>query len=208
MLNLFWADAVKLPIPADLGISEYRKEKLARLRPESARRCSLCAEFLLIEAVRRANGAFPLPLHIQSDPFGKPFLSGREYEFSLSHSGRYAACALADFPLGLDIQTLSKCDEKLVRRFFTEKEQGLVFTAEDRDAAFTALWCRKESYLKAIGLGLRKSLDSFDVSDTAVVLHDEKTDYVLRERRTGELFFCLCVPWEKRGEELTIRRPA
>ncbi len=103
MLNLFWADAEKLPIPADLRISEYRKEKLARLKPEAARRCSLCAELLLIEAVRRADGAFPLPLQIQSDPFGKPYLDGREYEFSLSHSRRYAACALADFPLGLDI---------------------------------------------------------------------------------------------------------
>ena len=202
MLKLLWTNSEQTRIPADLPLSEYRKKKLALLKPPLARHCSLCAELLLNETLRREQESFKLPADVETDAYGKPYLVGREYEFSLSHSGSYAACALSDAEIGLDIQILSKCDERLVRRFFTEKEQEAIFRAEDRDAAFTRLWCRKESFFKAIGTGLRLPLDAYNVSAEQCQLSYRDTVYGFREFRTDDLFFCVCLPSDKLPPEI------
>ena len=202
MLKLLWTNAEQTRFPSDLPLSDYRKKKLALLKPPLARRCSLCAEFLLNEAIRRELDSFKLPANIETDAYGKPYLVGREYEFSLSHSGRFAACALSDAVIGLDIQILSKCDERLVRRFFSAGEQEFIFSAKDRDAAFTRLWCRKESFLKAIGTGLRLPLDSFEVSAEQRQLSFGDTVYGFREFRTDDLFFCVCMPADRLPPEI------
>lgn len=197
MPNILWADTKRAVFPQNPFISAYRREKLKKLKPEGARRTSLCAELLLIEALRQNHVQLPLPLEIACTAYGKPYFPNSGLSFSLSHSSHYAACALSDVPIGLDIQILTGCEERLVRRFFTACEQEHVFSAKDRDAAFTALWCRKESYLKAIGQGLRVPLDSFDVSDANTVLVENAASYAFREYRVGDLFFCLCAPEEK-----------
>lgn len=206
MLNVLWADADQVEFPADAPISEYRRKKLAAIKPSQARRCSLCVELLLNEALRMAASDFPLPPKIEADANGKPFLSGHEYEFSLSHSAHFAACALSDVPIGLDIQVLSRCEERLVKRFFAEGEQAAVFSSNDRDKTFTRLWCRKESFLKAIGTGLRLPLGSFDVSAQNTMLPFRGTEYGFREYRTDDLFFCFCMPRGALPEEFHPQR--
>lgn len=192
MLKLYWADADQIRLPTNEQISERRRKQVASVRNEAARRAALCAEWLLHEAVKRENADLPLPLGILTEEQGKPYLSGREYEFNLSHSGRYAACAIADYPVGLDMQILCSCSEKLVRRFFAKREQDIILSANDRDAAFTRLWCRKESYLKTLGCGIRTELSSLDFSGDDPILPDGDQSYSFFEFRDGPLFFCLC----------------
>lgn len=203
MLHINWADANQMIIPADPPLSAYRKKKLETIKPEIARRCSLCAELLLNKTVRMEDQDFPLPLKIETDAFGKPFFVGHEYEFCLSHSSHYTACALTDFPIGLDLQIRTNCEDRLVRRFFTEREQESIFSANDRNAAFTRLWCRKESFLKAIGTGLRLPLDSFDVSEERPVLRYLGTAYGLREYQTDDLFFSVCAPVDQLPDHIS-----
>lgn len=197
MLKLYWADADRLPLPETEQISERRRKELVSVRNDRVRRAALCAERLLHEAVKREDADYPLPLAVLTEEQGKPFLSGREYEFNLSHSDHYAACAIADYPVGLDIQILSSCGEKLVKRFSSEREQDVIFSAEDRDAAFTRLWCRKESYLKALGCGLRTELSSLDVSGEDPLLSEGGKTYSFFEFQAGPLFFCLCAERDK-----------
>ena len=192
MLKVYWANADELNMPDPVLLSDYRRSKLSALKPEEPRRASACSEMLLIEALRREDPTISLPLRVETDAFGKPYLPDSALCFNLSHSGPYAACAFSDRPLGLDIQRLTECREALVRRFFAPREQEHILNAACRGEAFTRLWCRKESFLKAIGLGLRLELDSFDVSGTDPQLSYEGTDYAFRETRVGELFFCVC----------------
>lgn len=206
MLRILWADAAQIQFPSDAPISAYRREKLAAIKLDQARRVSLCVELLLNESIRRVKVDFPLPLEIETDDNGKPFLPGHEFEFSLSHSGHFAACALSNVPIGLDIQILEKYNERLVSRFFTKGEQEYVRNANDRDTAFTRLWCRKESFLKAIGMGLRLPLDSFDVSNDLPAAVFLDTVYGFREFRAEDLFFCLCMPRDKLPAEITPLR--
>ncbi len=55
--------------------------------------------------------------------------------------------------------------DKLVKRNFSSAEQGAYNALPDseREAAFYAIWTRKEAVLKASGLGLHMPLDAFDV---------------------------------------------
>lgn len=192
MLKVYWAHAGKLNMPDPALLSVYRRNKISALKPEEPRRVSACAEMLLIEALRNEDASVSFPLRIEKDTYGKPYMPGHAFCFNLSHSGPYAACAISDSPLGLDIQTLTECREALVRRFFTVQEQEHILNAASRSEAFTRLWCRKESFLKAIGLGLRLELDSFEVSGDDPQLSFEGTDYAFRETRVGDLFFCVC----------------
>lgn len=204
MLKLYWADANAWNIPGSLPLSEYRRDKIARLKLREPRLASLCAEALLIEAVQRENSNAVFPLPVQTDSNGKPFLADGSFCFNLSHSSHFAACAISNHSVGLDVQLLSPCRDDAVRRFFTQREQEFVFGAEQPGEAFTRLWCRKESYLKAVGLGLRMKLDSFDLSGSDPTISDKGITYSIREYRVDDLFFCVCAPREKLKNDAPI----
>lgn len=88
---------------------------------------------------------------IRTGPEGKPFLAGNPAFISLSHSGDYAACAIAPVPVGVDIQRIVPVSARAVRRFCTAGELTWLERQPDPQRAAIALWALKESYLKASG---------------------------------------------------------
>lgn len=196
MLKIYWADADLWKDYDPASLSEYRKQKIGTIQHEQLRRSSVCAELLLLEALRREKALTALPLQIETDENGKPALHDGGYFFNLSHSSHFSACALSDGCVGLDIQVLSPCHESMIKRCFTPEEQDYLLRSYHRDEAFTALWCRKESFLKAIGLGLRMMLSSFSVSGDQTSVEYNGVRYAFFDARIGDLFFCACFPCE------------
>ncbi len=91
---------------------------------------------------------------------GKPYFAEfPDHHFNLSHSGGWVACALSDCPVGIDIQGVRR--NSPVRRKLTPQEQD--WLQGQPEGAFTALWVKKEAYLKCTGAGLTRRLDSFPV---------------------------------------------
>ena len=163
MLRVYYAEVAAVPDqPGALPLSSYRLAQLSSCRSPQKRRQGIGAELLLIHALRSLKRDLPLPLMIEKEPGGKPFLSGTPIHFSLSHSGEIAACALCDAPVGIDVETERPLKEPLLRRCFSEEEQRLILASEYPAASFTSLWTQKESYLKATGEGLR-SLGKIDL---------------------------------------------
>lgn len=162
MLRIYTADIAALEFSAALPLlSPYRRERLERTRGSLAKKQGAGAELLLHIALREL-GISALP-EIEADENGKPrFLKGGLF-FSLSHSGSRALCAVSDRELGADLQEKKSGGERLVRRFFAPDEQAYIFSAPDRDEAFTKIWAKKESYAKALGLGLKLPMESFSV---------------------------------------------
>lgn len=141
--------------------SPERRARADRYRkPEDRRRC-LAAEALLRYALGSADYA------VEKNQYGKPRIAGREdFHFNLSHTGNWVVIAFGDAEVGIDIEQISRDagKERLARRFFTENEQAYVFwDAETQAERFFEIWTAKESYLKYLGTGLSKALDSFDV---------------------------------------------
>lgn len=201
MLWVFYGDVSRLsPEPGSLPLSAYRREKLSRMRPENARRQSIGAELLLCFGLRELG--LPLPPELRVGDGGKPYLVRERPFFSLSHSRTMAACALSDREIGLDLQRRSPWREALSRRIFTPEEQAWILASPDRDAAFTRLWTRKESRVKADGEGMRREFASFSTLDGA-------SDF--RELWVGEYHICLCqpgIPEPERFECLDLSRIA
>ena len=121
-------------------------------------------------------GDAPESLAFSTGEHGKPSLIPvrdvvHQIEFNLSHSDDMALVAVAlGAPVGVDIERWSDATEplELAERFFSPSErEALRALADDRarlTEGFFAAWSRKEAYLKAIGCGITRGLEHFDVS--------------------------------------------
>lgn len=146
-------------------VSPDRKRRADRyLRREDGLRC-LAAGDLLRDTVERVLGI--TEFEVVKDPGGKPRIAGQDrFYYNLSHSGNRVVIAWGDSPVGVDVQQMHMDSgrEDLAMRFFTEHEQTYIFDSPDnRSERFFRVWTGKESYLKYLGTGLRKSLNSFSI---------------------------------------------
>lgn len=102
----------------------------------------------------------------RTNAYGKPsLLTPLDYHFNISHSGNWVVIAFAASPLGIDIEKIDPQDISIFQQFFSESEYKTLteLPAEDQLACFYDLWTLKESYIKAIGVGLSKPLHSFSI---------------------------------------------
>lgn len=139
---------------------------LACRHRETARQrliAALFARYVLGRRLALANRA----IRIATDGHGKPFLPEMpDVHFNLSHSGARFALAVGPAPVGVDIERVRPVNLRVAVSFHPRERAYLAAAPPDlRQAAFFDLWTRKESYLKARGMGLRRRLDSFSVVD-------------------------------------------
>lgn len=87
---------------------------------------------------------------------GKPALSDSfAPHFNISHSGKYAVCALSELPCGIDIQEKKRLkNQRIFEKVLSKKEQNEVRLSTDKKASFYQYWARKESFLKLTGQGI------------------------------------------------------
>jgi 4'-phosphopantetheinyl transferase len=102
---------------------------------------------------------------------GRPELAepSDRLRFNVSHSGDLAVYAVGRFEhVGVDVEHITGGFEVglLARHFFARTEVLAVLSAPDSERlhAFYRCWTRKEAYLKALGDGLARPLDAFEVS--------------------------------------------
>ena len=84
--------------------------------------------------------------------YGKPFLAAGGPQFSLSNAGHYAALAVAETPVGMDIELIKDEYPAVLRRYFLPDELEWL-DREPSEERFYTLWTRLESVLKAEGMG-------------------------------------------------------
>ena len=84
--------------------------------------------------------------------YGKPFLAVGGPQFNLSNAGHYAALAVSQVSVGLDIEQIKDDYPPVLRRYFLPDELEWLDRAPS-DEWFYTLWTRLESMLKAEGTG-------------------------------------------------------
>lgn len=141
---------------------------------------------------------------------GKPYLKGREdICFNLSHSGDFVAAVFDRIPVGIDIEESKKDGRRVAKRFFRQEEQQ--YLEEERwqscrEQKFTELWTRKESFIKAVGGGMKIPLDSFSVLGDKVIL-EAGEEFFFRTYSMPEgycLSVCARTPVETEPQRVTI----
>jgi 4'-phosphopantetheinyl transferase len=105
-------------------------------------------DFKINEAVAMVNPA--LNWNVTYSEKGKPEFEPSNVHFNISHSANYVACAIADSPVGIDIEGGRKVNRSVAKRYFTEEEIESIHSDED----FFKIWTFKEALGKYTGEGL------------------------------------------------------
>lgn len=167
-----------------------RRARADRLYNAADKRLTLSAGLLLRYALEK-NGVKDAEIAVGEH--GKPYLKNGGGYFSLSHSGDWAVCAVADTELGCDVEKIRPVDMSITRRLATnERERILAEPDGTRLELLFRCWTLKESFLKMTGIGLKRDTDSFSV------IADDEGSVV---GRTDER---LCAFWES-GELIGYR---
>ena len=139
------------------------------------RRLQYAAGRAWLRRLLQAYTAIPAAeLEFRHGRHGKPELrqagNGPAVRFNYSDSGDRALCAVAlDADLGVDLETLPRRIDagRLAKRVLTtgERRSLLALPPGRREAAFLALWTRKEAWGKALGVGIRYPLGRTELLD-------------------------------------------
>lgn len=142
-------------------LSEYRREKVNKLRYEKDKRLSVAAGILLDRALKEYYLA-EKDCRYQVMEHGKIcFTDHPEISFNISHSGCFAALIFHkgtknDLSCGIDIEMIQGGREKIVNRLFSEADREQYKKLDQEAAAlfFARVWTRMESFGKMEGNGL------------------------------------------------------
>lgn len=92
---------------------------------------------------------------IKCGEYGKPYLS--EYPkvyFNISHCARGCVVAVADVPIGVDIQEVRSISTSIKEYFCTATEQEKLKACNNTDVELIKIWVAKECYGKMRGVGV------------------------------------------------------
>ena len=121
------------------------KKRLENCKDDDIKR-TLAGRILLFKMIKRLYGRDSF--EIKYNPNGKPLCDF--CFFSISHSGDFAAVAVSDDPIGVDIQIPGGFKKREKYMLFSPEECGFVNAADSENRFFT-LWTMKEAYIKAEG---------------------------------------------------------
>jgi 4'-phosphopantetheinyl transferase len=150
----------------------------------------ILAEYLAVD---------PKAVPLEATALGKPFVAG-DLRFNVSHSDELALYAFSrNRELGVDIECERPEVEwhELAERFFAPEEVAALATlpAAQQRSAFYRCWTRKESYIKALGLGMHVPLDGFAVTlaEPAELIHtshdpSQRERWMLKDLRPASDF--------------------
>ena len=135
-------------------LPELRKKKCERYKRQVDKKACIFTYLLLKEGLMEQYGISDVPQFVYNE-HGKPYLRDTpNIFFNFSHSGNAAACALANFEIGLDIQEIRPLNKSVARKVCSDKELRQLEESDDADRLFCRFWTQKESCAKAKGVGV------------------------------------------------------
>ena len=191
--------------------------KIRLARTGEGQETSEAARELLVSALENEYGIPAAEVRIEKDEKGKPYLEGySDLYISISHSGPYIACAFGDKPVGVDTEMWKAHPKwrRIVDKMHLREREAFDRAcggaaseeAEEPVEAFCDLWVRKESFLKAIGEGLRIPLYAFDTTEERVRQELRKEPYFIRNYRVEKepVSIAVCAGEEKLPLDLSM----
>ena len=157
-MELLWYDIRALDTDtmahAVAMMDEERRRRVNDIAGEDDRRRTVAGELLARRLLAQRLGCGEGEVPLRWDEMGKPTVDAVGVYVSVSHSGPYAVCAIADVPVGVDVEVVRSADEKFMRRVCSEAEMAYIRVGDDGDCArFWEIWTAKEALFKLTGKG-------------------------------------------------------
>lgn len=151
-----------------------RREEVSRVRPLENR-------FGMLKSFQMLQNLYPeldwTQVTFRRSEHGKPYLCDADgvrlegVHFNLSHCAGGILVAVADYPIGVDIETFRKPSPALLRRCMNDDEMLRIERAEEPLQVFAELWTRKEAVGKCRGTGLTDEMPHFLEGSEQVETH-------------------------------------
>jgi 4'-phosphopantetheinyl transferase len=162
-------------------LDETERRRWTAYRREEDRERFLTGCALAKTALARYTGQRPADVRFDrtcgqcGEPHGKPVIEGGGVEHSVAHSGDLVAVAVAQAPVGVDVEQLDGRPRPVGGDGDPDALARLVLSAAERAAlakvapagrarAFLVAWTRKEAVTKATGDGLRAAFSDVVVA--------------------------------------------
>ena len=110
------------------------------------------------------HGGSASDIPLAREPGGRPFVEGAErLFFSLSHSGDVALIAVADVPIGVDVERVRSIPRAaaIARRVMHPETVAVLESLPQSqfEPSFVDAWTQREAHVKAVGGGLFRTPD-------------------------------------------------
>ena len=144
-------DAVQAMLPM---VSEQRCEQALQYKHAFGQYACL-KSYLMLQDLLREHYGIEGDLVFSYNEHGKPMLKEvSNIHFSISHCKEAIAVAVADRPVGIDVETLRMPSEALAEKVMDKGEKLLFDISDTAEDFFTALWTAKEAVMKCRGTGI------------------------------------------------------
>ena len=144
-------DAVQAMLPL---VSEQRREQALQYKHAFGQYACL-KSYLMLQDLLREHYGIEGDLVFSYNEHGKPMLKEvSNIHFSISHCKEAIAVAVADRPVGIDVETLRMPSEALAEKVMDKGEKLRFDISDTPEDFFTAIWTAKEAVMKCRGTGI------------------------------------------------------
>lgn len=193
-----------------LDLIDNEKKDSVLKKPERGQTDTLFANMIAKREIAKLLGCEMKEVRFSFGKNGKPILQNdSDIHFNISHSGKYAAVAIADKPVGVDIEQIRNVGAAVINRVCTEDEKEYLEKSEDKDRDFIKLWTLKECAVKASGAGLADNLKnhSFNISGEKTIYLGRASEIFVSQEIEGYILSAVVIaPKREKTQEELIRR--
>jgi len=134
---------------------------------------------------------------------GKPYLKNHsDVYFNISHCHEMAVAAICNSEIGIDVENIREYRPRVAKKVFSERENMILQASENPNETFFRIWTLKESFVKAIGIGI-----SYPMKTCEFLLNDNGFSvngcdgFTFRQIIVNDKFICsVCVKAPDRPE--------
>lgn len=134
-------------------------------------------ELFILAVLGSHLGSVVLPKDICLEARGKPFLDPIKFpkvHFNVSHTKEHLVLAIAEFPIGIDIEPIKENFASVLLPRIVHPEDALKIDSSD---AFYRFWSIKEAFVKYLGTGLHLPLNEVvirEISEEKAVVESQE----------------------------------
>lgn len=144
-------DSVQAMLPR---VSEQRRAQALQFKHAFGQYACL-KSYLLLQDLLREHYGIEGDSVFSYNEHGKPMLKEvSNIHFSISHCKEAIAVAVADRPVGIDVETLRMPSEALAEKVMDKGEKLRFDISDTPEDFFTAIWTAKEAVMKCRGTGI------------------------------------------------------